>query len=254
MSDAAPSAEAHFKIVCPNCQRTILARGGWIARDVECPHCHSAMRVPEPGADQKPVRASAPSLSAKHYFNFACGRCDSLLESHSGISGRQGSCPTCGATFVVPFIDPRTKMPDAPTMLTGDGENPTPMHAYATSGVQAPRIVEAADGTSAIECPRCQTYNEVDAEHCAACGVPFTLEGATTGSAGVQHGLGTAALVVGIFAIPMFFAILPGLAAVVLGLLGLRGGYGRRKSVAAIVGTILGVISLGGAAALYALG
>ena len=253
MSPIAPQPDTHFRMVCHNCQRIILARQSWVGRDVACPHCQGAMHVPPPTDDSRPPIATAPSITANRYFNFACGRCDALLESHSGMSGRRGDCPTCGAAFRVPFLNPRTQSPGPTDMLEPDDQLPTPMHAYATSGQLAPEIIRNDGGEALIICPRCGDANEIDADHCAGCGAPFTLDGAATGRGSRARRFAIAALVVGILALPMFFLVAPALAAIVLGFLGLRRGYSGGPPITAIVGLLLGVVSLTGAVLLYML-
>lgn len=178
MTDTA--AAPRFTIICLYCNRHVLARPAWVGREVRCPHCSGVLRVPEPAPANIPVRARQPAFGPNRYFNFACGRCKSLLETHTGMCGQAGRCPTCAASFIVPEIDDRTGLPAGEAQVADDGENPTPMHAYAASGSQAPQIVSGADGVSRIECRRCGGVSPVDADACEGCGVPFTIEAAPT--------------------------------------------------------------------------
>lgn len=76
------------------------------------------------------------------------------------------------------------------------------MHAYATSGANAPRICTLKNGDQVIVCPRCASSNDVDADVCKRCGLPFTMEGAQAISipGPSPNTLATAALTVGIIA------------------------------------------------------
>lgn len=170
--------EARFTIICIYCNRHVLARESWIGRDVRCPHCSGVLRVPEGVPGDPPVRARQPAFGANRYFNFACGRCKALLETHTGMCGQPGRCPTCAANFTIPYVDPDSGLPEGEAHVEDDGENPTPMHAYAASGGQAPQIVVGPDKISRIECPRCHGVSPIDADACAACGVPFTIDAA----------------------------------------------------------------------------
>ncbi|MBN2447869.1 MAG: hypothetical protein JXO22_14145 [Phycisphaerae bacterium] len=231
----------------------ILARRSWIGRDVECPHCQASMSVPEPDPSGAPTRAARPSLAARRFFNFPCPRCDSLLEGHTGMSGRVGSCPTCGVRFAVPFFNPRTNRPSRAQLLDDEQEAPAPVHAYGSCGSEAPRIVRDDDGTSMIVCPRCEEYNDIDADHCAACGVPFSMEGAPTGASQQSEGLATAALILGILSLPAFVVVVPGLVAVALGIMSRMRATQTRKPITGVIGALLGALSLAGAAAFFLL-
>ena len=160
MSEPATESDPRFKLRCFWCHRVLLARQSWVGRDVECPHCQASMSVPEPVAGDEPTPGKRPSLVARRFFNFPCARCDSLLEGHTGMSGQPGRCPTCGARFVVPSFNPRTNKPTRAKLLEDDGAAPMPVHAYGSSGAQAPRIVRDDDGTSMIVCPKCEEYND----------------------------------------------------------------------------------------------
>ena len=75
-------------------------------------------------------------------FNFACPRCESLLESHTGLTGQPGRCPACGAKILVPEVNRRTGRTQRSQLLDDGGEAPAPIHAYAASGLQR-RIFDA---------------------------------------------------------------------------------------------------------------
>ncbi len=132
----------------------------------------------------------------------------------------------------------------SPALVADDGQLPTPMHAYATAGSNAPQIHRRPDGTQVILCPRCRREMPVDADACTACGIPFTAEGASTGEGPgpSSNNMATASLTAGILAV--LSSCLPILAPVAIGLgvVGIvradaiRGGdTGRGMAIAGIV-------------------
>jgi DNA-directed RNA polymerase subunit RPC12/RpoP len=246
---AAPETE-QFTIVCRDCRRPMKARRAWEGRDVQCPYCSSVVRVPAPPSESRAVQAGRPVLGPKLEFNFGCPRCQTLLESHTGLSGQPGRCPACGARVVVPEVNRRTGRPRRAQLLDDGGEDPTPIHAYAASGLQAPRIFRRADGTQVIECPRCSETCPVDAESCPACGTPFTADAAPSIPSYKSTHRAQIALVLGLVSLPLCMLFVPALAAIAFGALSLRLGAGRHPPVAGIVGIALGVISLAGGLAL----
>jgi hypothetical protein len=244
MVDAGAQAIERFTILCRRCDRPLLARVEWVGREAACPHCHSLLRVPEKPADDRPVLAETPDLSARHCFNFACPRCDCLLEAHTGLCGQRGTCPTCGARFQLPFLDGPTGKPRKAVLLEGGAEDPTPVHAYGASGHQAPQIVQGPDGTPLIQCPRCNAHNPIDADVCAACAAPFTIEAATTIGTLHRDRRAAAALTFGIVGLVLFFAVIPGLLATWLGLRSVMYAGTSRRSTVGFAAVVLGLLSL----------
>lgn len=110
-------------------------------------------------------------------FNFHCRRCESVLEAHRNQCGGKGRCPTCGAEFTIPEIDVKTGLALTDADPGDDGQDPTPVHAYAAAGSNAPRIERTATDALTIRCPRCYRVSAVEADGCASCGLPFTLDG-----------------------------------------------------------------------------
>ncbi len=249
----AESQTEQFTILCRDCRRPMTARRTWEGRDVQCPHCASIMRVPPAPAENRPVQAARPSMGPKLEFNFGCPRCETLLEAHTGLSGQPGRCPTCGANLLVPEVNQHTGRPRSAALLDEGGQDPTPIHAYAASGLQAPRILRRADGTHAIECPRCSEMCEVDAESCPACGTPFTIDAAPSMPSYRSSYRAQIALVLGIISLPLFFLIFPALGALGMGLFSLRLGSGQRPPAAGIVAMVLGILSLAGGMAMLLL-
>jgi hypothetical protein len=247
MPESREQTAEHFTILCLRCDRPVLARPAWVGWEVLCPHCYSPMRVPEMPSDERPVRAEGPDLSAKSCFNFACPRCDCLLEAHTGMSGRLATCPTCAARISVPFLRGRAGRPEPALLVDGEAEPPTPVHAYGASGHHAPQIVRGADGTSVIECPRCNAYNAIETDTCAACGTPFTIEAAATVGKIHRDRWASASLTLGVLSVLVFPAVIPGLAAAWLGARSAMFAGSRRRSVAGLVGLALGLLSLAGA-------
>jgi len=240
------TTEPRFIIVCWACERRVLARRAWVGRSVACPHCDSAMRVPEPPADGQPVRAVSPGLTGRRYFNFPCPRCDALLEGNTGLSHRESRCPACGVTLVVPTLHPVTQRPLAAVACDAPDDTRPVTHAYAGSGAAAPEIARGPDGTAWIVCPGCRARNEIDADQCRDCGQPFTVEGAATGSDPYARNLAGAAVAIGAVSWPLFVLAVPAAGAIALGIAALLNPSGYRYRGRALTGIALGVVSLAG--------
>lgn len=132
-------------------------------------------------------------------FQFQCRRCRCVLEAPRSRSGTEGKCPSCNAVFLIPAFDPVTGVALGPADPGDDGQNPTPVHAYAAAGQYAPKLIRLEDDRLVIECPRCGNRSPVDANNCSACGHPFTMDGAMQVARPTREsGAATASLVVGI--------------------------------------------------------
>lgn len=253
MSTPQTHSEPRFQVECIHCERVMLARAGWTDWVVACPYCQSPLTVPElSGPPGQPVRARRSRIVAKQAFNVACPRCQSLLETHTGASGRVGTCPTCAARFQIPYVD-RRGLPDAARLIDGDVDAPTPLHAYAASGQQAPRIIRRPDGTAAIACPKCGRENDVDASGCAACGTPFTIEAAPSSSAMQATRDANLSLVFGVASLllPVF---IPAIVAIGLGGRAVFAPTHAERPWRGLVGMGLGLCSLCGSVWLLAKG
>ena len=236
-----------FVIGCPLCHQAVTVSGEQTEQALACPHCQAHFQISSHGTAGVPLATPLPSgdpTSSTRRFVFACQRCDSSLEAMGSQCGQPGRCPTCGAAFTVPDIDPSTGRARSPALVADDGQLPTPMHAYATAGARAPQIRRRPDGTQVILCPRCRREMPIDADACTACGIPFTVEGAPTGEGPgpSTNGMATAALTVGILAV--LSSCLPILAPVAIGLgvvgmkraEAIRGGdTGRGMAIAGVV-------------------
>lgn len=236
---------------CPHCDRQVTVDDQLFGRVMGCPHCGKHFTVAS--AESTAVAVAAPMGNFPYSmhsvrFTFSCMRCASVLEARGNHGGTKGRCPTCGAIFTIPEVDPSTGLPMRPAAVEDDGQLPTPMHAYATAGDKAPQIVRNDSGELMIVCPRCSRHCNVDVNQCPACGTPFTIEGAeaVVHGSGEANGLATAAFVISVlgWCIPG-----AGLVAVGIGWAALvkanemgqaRPGYGL--AVAAI---IVGLLSLG---------
>ncbi|MBL8879873.1 MAG: hypothetical protein JNG88_12200 [Phycisphaerales bacterium] len=260
MAVAAANADKSYIVLCCRCDRPVIVYDDWTDRDVGCPHCSSVMKVPHRPADGVTVRAKLPSGGGHRLFRFACGRCRSLLEAHTGMSYTRAQCPSCGARFEVPGIDPETGLTPARVEIEDDGENPMPLHAYGASGGLAPRIVNLSNGQSLIECPQCRMMNPVDTNACTSCHTPFTLEGAQRVSnidgAALAAALGADML--GLIAVGSFFAwplAIGGMLAIGLGWFAYRRFAGSLIAAMAVVGMVFGLVSIaGGVVSLFGLG
>ncbi|MBK8916133.1 MAG: hypothetical protein IPM64_16320 [Phycisphaerales bacterium] len=239
--------QPRFSISCVHCNRPITVRAEWVERDVRCPLCSGVVRVPEPGPPGVVVRGRRPPGGSDRAFNFACGRCRALLETNTGMCGQSGRCPTCAATFIVPHVDPDTGQPRGDAEVSPDGENPTPMHAYAASGSQAPQIGRAEDGSLFIECPRCGGRCDIDANACGECGVPFTIEAAPTARDSEVGGLAIASVVLGGISLASAVTgvlLICAMIALACGGLGLSRATRPRNTLLSALGLALGVAGI----------
>ncbi|MEE8170056.1 MAG: DUF4190 domain-containing protein [Phycisphaerae bacterium] len=238
---------------CPLCRLPVTADHALTGRLVQCPHCQGLFEPPSP-ASRQAADSVVSGASRTIRFTFTCLRCGSALEGRSELSRRKGRCPTCGAVFVVPEVDPRTGVPTGPAVVTDDGELPTPMHAYAAAGEKAPEIRRTDSGVQVIVCPRCRQESAVDTDVCPRCGLPFTMEGAAAIAVSAPQGpghLASLSLVLGILGLPSFCIPVPilGMAAVVLGLMAMLrarsapGAASERRT--AMAGILCGLGSIG---------
>ncbi len=250
MIDAADTIPSFFELTCIRCDRTLRVRRLWIGREVECPYCTSLLRVPDPGPAAR-ARALGPSLGARRLFNFPCPRCQVLLEAHTGMCGYSAHCPSCAARFVVPVLRGRRGHPPPAQLLDDADAAPSPVHAFAASGSQAPKLVRRPDGTSTIECPRCRTSNAVDSDRCSKCSTPFTMDSAESLDTirGERRALG--ALVLGGVGLVLFPIVVPSALATLWGALNLLDPNVRRADLRSIAGLAMGVVGLLGAAAFW---
>ncbi len=224
-------------LTCPGCGQQVSAHPDQIGQPVECPLCHHAFKVQPP--------PPPPSTSGGRLFHFQCLRCGSILEARSGQSGQPGKCPTCAAVFVVPEMDPRTGLARGDADPGDDGENPTPVHAYAAAGAMAPRLVRHEDDTLVIECPRCGGESAVTANNCLKCGLPFTMAGVSATAITTTSGLANTALLLGLagllgnicFGLGAVF----GLIAIIVGISALTQRH-PRNTTAAVGGIVVGAI------------
>jgi len=243
-----------FVLDCPVCHKPVTMTDELIGRVMACPHCAWHFTLPQRGAAPQCVVAPKsihPSDPARIRFTFTCQRCSSILEARGDMGGQHGRCPTCGAVFVIPQVDPRTGLPAGPAVVEADGQLPTPMHAYATAGDKAPKIRRLQSGEQVIVCPRCRRDMPVDAETCSACGLPFTMEGAAAVSevGSGRNGLATASLTIGVISLLAFCLPGLGLLAIGLGIGGLRRaekmGPQRTGRSMAIAGIVCGSLATG---------
>lgn len=225
--------------------------GGLAGRRVSCPHCGGRFDAPSPAGAWAVV---CPAEDGGTPFQFQCLRCQSILEGHPAQSGQRGKCPTCGAVFTIPQVDPRTGRALSAADPGDDGQDPTPVHAYAAAGEQAPRIVRLDDGRATIECPRCHHHSRIKANGCEACGHPFTMDGALRPAvvaapggglvATLSLGFGLAGLLMAMFG----WGALLGAAAIVCGMMDVRSRTARRERPVwtghALAGVVCGTIGL----------
>ncbi len=191
---------------CPYCDQSVTVGEQLFGRVMGCPHCAKHFTVADDNSNPIPVASPQGNFPYSMHavrFTFSCMRCASVLEARGDHGGTKGRCPTCGAIFVIPEVDPRTGVPSTAAHVADDGQLPTPMHAYATAGTKAPKIVRLENGEEAIECPRCNQRAPADANQCPVCGTPYTMEGADAVIRGGNdsNGMATAAIIVAILGI-----------------------------------------------------
>ena len=242
-----------YLLDCPACRKSLTITPELVGKMMACPHCACHFSLPAEGEKPFVVRRSNPSVrpTAKMArFTFSCTRCGSILEARGEQCGQLGRCPTCGGVFTVPMMDPSSGLSAGPAAVADDGQLPTPMHAYATAGTNAPTIKRLASGEQVILCPRCGRDMPVDVNTCRACGMPFTMEGATQimEAGPIANSLAPFALTLGILSLPTYCLPVLGPAAVVAGIAALRrartlGPTGGGRSMA-ICGMVCGGISV----------
>jgi hypothetical protein len=223
---------------CPGCGGRLSARCDQVGQMVECPLCHKPFEV-------QPPTAGPPGTAIGRLFHFQCLRCGSILEARSGQGGQSGKCPTCAAIFIVPEMDPKTGLARANADPGDDGENPTPVHAYAAAGTMAPKLVRhEGDESLSIVCPRCERQSPVTADNCPGCGLPFTMEGVSATAVTTGSNQAQTAWILALVGLPFSICAgiggLLGIVAIIIGLFALNQRYARRGQ--AIAGIVLGIV------------
>ena len=178
-------------------------------------------------------------------YGFNCGYCSSRLEATEAMGAQDGQCPTCGNTITIPILDRYGRLIDPKTRQIIK-QDPQPVHAYAAAGERAPGILRGKDGKQSIRCPRCSSVSPISANNCKSCGMPFTMEGTTLEASGSSNGFCVASLVLGIIGLIPCSAMIPGILAIIFGIIGYnqvtKAGGERGGKGMAIAGIICGVI------------
>jgi len=207
----------------------------------------SAPPPPTPSYTQKQTFTPPPRSGSGKRYGFNCGYCSSRLEATESMAAQDGQCPTCGNNITIPILDRYGRLIDPKTRQIIK-QDPHPVHAYAAAGDRAPHIFREDTGKQFIVCPRCNSSSPINANNCKSCGMPFTMEGTTLEAAGTSNGFCVASLVLGIIGIPAFCAIIPGVLAIVFGLIGYnqvsKSGEGGSGKGMAIAGMICGGVGL----------
>lgn len=244
-------------LTCHVCRTALRAEDAQAGGYVRCPTCLTALNVPAPVAAGQfsasattttiPQPGGARSGDSGKRYGFTCPYCSSRLEATVSMGGREGQCPTCDNSIVIPILDAYNRLIDPKTREVIKPD-PHPVHAYAAAGERAPEIIRASDGIQQIRCPRCSTFSTISANNCKACGMPFTLEGTSLEAVGGKNSYSVAALVLGLIGLPGFCMFLPSILAIIFGLVGYRratGDGGSSGKGMAISGIALGVIGCG---------
>jgi DNA-directed RNA polymerase subunit RPC12/RpoP len=242
---------------CHVCRTPLSAEDHQAGQLVRCPTCGTTLRVPQ----RKSVAAgvgvasfsNAPlgqvgGLNGGKRYGFNCGYCSSRLEATAAMAAQEGQCPTCGNNITIPILDRYGRLID-PRTREIIKQDPHPVHAYAAAGDRAPKIIRTNDGGQSIQCSRCSALSSVSANNCRACGMPFTMEGTTLEASGSSNGFCVASLVLGIISIPAFCAVIPGILAIVFGVIGFSQasretaeGGGKGMAVAGIICGAIGCL------------
>jgi DNA-directed RNA polymerase subunit RPC12/RpoP len=256
---------------CHVCRTKLSAEEGQAGQLVRCPTCLTTLRVPVGVPQASSVAASGPlpglgglqppqreshSISSARAggkrYGFNCGYCSSRLEATEAMGGQEGQCPTCGNNITIPILDRYGRLIDPKTRQIIK-QDPHPVHAYAAAGDRAPHILRGSDGKQSIRCPRCAGVSPISANNCKSCGMPFTMEGTTVEAAGTSNGFCVASLVLGIISLPAFCAVVPGILAIIFGIIGYnqvnKSGVEKGGKGMAVAGIVCG--SVGSLLALY---
>jgi hypothetical protein len=188
-----------------------------------------------------------PGFTGRRY-GFLCSYCSSRLEAVESLAGQSGTCPTCGNSIVIPILDYRGRLID-PTSGQIIKQDPHPVHAYAAAGHRAPQIITPpGSDTPYIRCPRCNRNNNLTANNCLGCGLPFTIEGTVGDAVSGTNTWAVASLVLGIVSIPGFCFFVPPILAIIFGIIGLRATNQATGTTSgaglAIAGIIMGTLGL----------
>ena len=235
-----------YQVACPHCRAHIGIMAVQVGQRMRCPHCHEGFNVADP-------QERDPSVPLGQVFSFRCTQCHSRLEAYTGMIGQSGQCPTCAVECIVRRLNEDAARAGG---TEPEAEYRQPVHAYAAAGEQAPEILRLDNGAQAIRCPRCKTINEVNRNNCTHCSAPFTLEGAERAvPVGKGGSTDTAAMVLGVVGVVLFFIVVPSLLALVFGVIALMGKNANVKGGRgmAIAGTTLGAIGLLLAVLFYAM-
>jgi hypothetical protein len=196
--------------------------------------------LPPPGPTAP--RVILPNPNSLRGFSFTCKHCGSRLEGHDSISGQPGQCPTCGHQIYIPIRQPNGVLIDPETQEVLKSP-PHPVHAYAAAGHRAPQIV-TVDAVQKIQCPRCRTIMPLTSNSCRSCGLPFTMDALETSAMSTQNVWGILSLVFGLISLPSACFGVVALAAITCGIIALRGDSAKPVRVMAIIGLVLGALSL----------
>lgn len=240
-----PQETTLIELSCTRCGCVLSAKPEQLGRTVACPQCRHQFVL------ESPARSRVDPSDVRP-FHFQCLRCGSVLEARANQACQRGKCPTCDAVFQVPEMDPRTGLARANADPGADGENPTPVHAYAAAGNMAPKIIRESDDSLLIECPRCGEREDISANNCSACGLPFTIEGVSAVAVTTGSSEGKTALLLAVLGLPLSLCggvgIALGIAAIILGFKSMAGAADRdswRAAVAIGLGLLDCLVSVG---------
>jgi phage FluMu protein Com len=173
---------------CPHCSQKVKANEAYAGKQVKCPKCGQAIRIPS-AAEQIPV--DQPDI-----IKFRCPGCNQKIGLSKDYAGKTVKCAKCKQIIQVPADKAQ---PDIDSILRPKPTASKPTDAFGAGDVPGDNLFDEqllaaeANAPAAIEplklsstpaqeqpsgqkrCPRCEEMNPVGAQICGICA--FELSG-----------------------------------------------------------------------------